>query len=171
MSDSLKPHGLFLPGCSVHGILQARILEWVSLPFSMEPSQPREQTPVSNLSCIGQACSLLLMPHGKPNVIHPMSLTYKIVMLHISKLHHFSLKELRGSLQLPPALIYFCLRQSDFFLQDLCKIVHFLPFYTDCDFGSVFSIYHSKGDNSWVFIGRSDAEAETLVLWQPHVKS
>ena len=30
---------------------------------------------------------------------------------------------------------------------------------------------HPKGDQSWVFIGRSDAEAETPVLWPPHVKS
>ena len=29
---------------------------------------------------------------------------------------------------------------------------------------------HSK-DQSWVFIGRTDAEAETPVLWPPHVKS
>ena len=28
-----------------------------------------------------------------------------------------------------------------------------------------------KGDQSWVFIGRTDAEAETPVLWPPHVKS
>ena len=30
---------------------------------------------------------------------------------------------------------------------------------------------HPKGDQSWVFIGRIDAEAETPVLWPPHVKS
>ena len=30
---------------------------------------------------------------------------------------------------------------------------------------------HSKGDQSWVFIGRTDAKAETPVLWLPHVKS
>ena len=30
---------------------------------------------------------------------------------------------------------------------------------------------HSKGDQSWVFIGRNDAEAETPVLWPPHEKS
>ena len=30
---------------------------------------------------------------------------------------------------------------------------------------------HSKGDQSWVFIGRNDAKAETRVLWPPHVKS
>ena len=30
---------------------------------------------------------------------------------------------------------------------------------------------HPKGDNSWVFIGRTDAEAETPILWPPHAKS
>ena len=30
---------------------------------------------------------------------------------------------------------------------------------------------HSKGDQSWVFIGRTDAEAETPTLWPPHAKS
>ena len=30
---------------------------------------------------------------------------------------------------------------------------------------------HPKGDQSWVFIGRTDAEAETPILWLPHAKS
>ena len=30
---------------------------------------------------------------------------------------------------------------------------------------------HPKGDQSWVFIGRTDAEAETPILWPPEVKS
>ena len=30
---------------------------------------------------------------------------------------------------------------------------------------------HSKGDQSWVLFGRTDAEAETPILWPPHVKS
>ena len=30
---------------------------------------------------------------------------------------------------------------------------------------------HSKGDQSWVFFGRTDAKAETLILWPPHAKS
>ena len=37
------------PGSSVLGILQARILEWVAIPFSRGPSQPRDQT---RASCI-----------------------------------------------------------------------------------------------------------------------
>ena len=36
---------------TVHGILQARILEWVSFPFSRGSSQPRDRTLVS---CIGE---------------------------------------------------------------------------------------------------------------------
>ena len=30
---------------------------------------------------------------------------------------------------------------------------------------------HPKGDQSWVFIGRTDAEAETPVLWPPDGKN
>ena len=30
---------------------------------------------------------------------------------------------------------------------------------------------HPEGDQSWVFIGRTDAEAEGPILWLPHVKS
>ena len=30
---------------------------------------------------------------------------------------------------------------------------------------------HPKGDQSWVFIGRTDAKAETPILWPPHEKS
>ena len=30
---------------------------------------------------------------------------------------------------------------------------------------------HSKGDQSWVFFGRTDAKAETTILWSPYAKS
>ena len=46
MSDSLWPHGP--PGSSVHGILQARILEWIAIPFCRGSSQPRDRTWVSH---------------------------------------------------------------------------------------------------------------------------
>ena len=39
-----------LPGCSVHGILQARILEWVAIPFSRGSSQPKDWIQVSCLA-------------------------------------------------------------------------------------------------------------------------
>ena len=34
---------------TIHGILQARILEWVAFPFSRGSSQPRDQTQVSRI--------------------------------------------------------------------------------------------------------------------------
>ena len=40
------------PGSSVHGIFQARILEWVAIPFSRRSSQPRVRTQVSCLAGI-----------------------------------------------------------------------------------------------------------------------
>ena len=39
-----------LSGYSVHGILQARILEWVAFPFSRGSSQPRDRTQVSHIA-------------------------------------------------------------------------------------------------------------------------
>ena len=42
------------PGSSVHGISQARILEWVTIPSTRGSSWPRDQTCVSWVSCIGR---------------------------------------------------------------------------------------------------------------------
>ena len=50
MFDSLQPMDYSPPGSSVHGSLQARILEWVAIPFSRGASRPRDQTWVSCIS-------------------------------------------------------------------------------------------------------------------------
>ena len=42
-----NPMNYSLPSFSVHGIFQARILEWVAISFSRGSSQPRDQTQVS----------------------------------------------------------------------------------------------------------------------------
>ena len=42
------------PGSSVHGILQARILEWVVIPVSRGSSWPRDGTHISWVSCISR---------------------------------------------------------------------------------------------------------------------
>ena len=62
-SDSLWPLDCSLPGSSVCGILQARILEWVAISFSRRSSQPRDRTHVSCLA--GRFCTT--EPPGKPN--------------------------------------------------------------------------------------------------------
>ena len=49
---SPDPMGCNPPSSSVHGILQARVLEWVAMPFSRESSQPRGWTHISCVSYI-----------------------------------------------------------------------------------------------------------------------
>ena len=56
-----SPMGCSPPGSSVHGILQARILEWVATPSSRGSSQPRDQTQSPTL----QVDSLPSEPLGK----------------------------------------------------------------------------------------------------------
>ena len=53
-----------MPGSSGHGILQARILEWVAMPTSRGSSQPRDWT---HISCLLHWQALPLAPPGKPS--------------------------------------------------------------------------------------------------------
>ena len=58
------PMNCHMPGSSVHGILQARILEWVAMPSSRGSSQNGDGTPVSYL-----AGRFLLLSHlGSPTM-------------------------------------------------------------------------------------------------------
>ena len=54
------------PDSSVHGILQARILEWVTVPSSSGSSQRRDQTHMSYVSCTGRQF-LISSPEDLPN--------------------------------------------------------------------------------------------------------
>ena len=54
VSDSVTPWTVACQGSSVLGILQARILEHITSPFSKGSSWPRDQTHVSCVSCIGR---------------------------------------------------------------------------------------------------------------------
>ena len=58
------------PGSSVHGILQARTLEWVAIPFSRGSSQPRDQT---HFSCIAGRIFTTARPE-KPLSFHQQGL-------------------------------------------------------------------------------------------------
>ena len=52
----------------------------------------------------------------------------------------------------------------------VCMCVYIYT-HTDLHTTDLHRCMHPTGDQSWVFIGRTDAEAETPVLWPPHVKS
>ena len=54
MSNSCDPVDHTLPGSSVHGFLQAIILDWIAMLSSRGSYQPRGQTCISEVSCIGR---------------------------------------------------------------------------------------------------------------------
>ena len=58
------------PGSSVHGVLLARILEWVAISFSRGSSQTKDQTRVS---CIGRQILTLLVIHSIYNSFHQLT--------------------------------------------------------------------------------------------------
>ena len=66
VSDSVTSMDCSPQGSSVQGISQAKMLEWAAISYSRGSSQPRDQTHVSCVSCIGrrilyQFCHLLLL--------------------------------------------------------------------------------------------------------------
>ena len=60
-----KPMDCSLPGFSIHGSFQARILEWVAISFSSGSSQPRDRTQVSRIA--GRCFTF--EPPGKPSSV------------------------------------------------------------------------------------------------------
>ena len=62
VSDALSPPKDY----TVHGILQARILEWVAFPFSRGSSQPRGRTQVS---CMAGGFCYQLSQQGSPRIL------------------------------------------------------------------------------------------------------
>ena len=69
------------PGSSVHGILQAKLLEWVAIPFSRETSWARDQTWVSCIA--GRFFTIWVskggyeMPPLEEPLSHPLNLTLR----------------------------------------------------------------------------------------------
>ena len=65
------------PGSSVHGILEARILEWVAVPSSRGSSQPWDQTRVSRIT--GRFFSIWA---PKEALLYPMYFYSYLVIIH-----------------------------------------------------------------------------------------
>ena len=88
---------------TVHGILQARILEWVAIPFSRGSSQPRNWTQVSHIA----GRFLPAEPQGKPNQgSNPCSLKARHRALTTGPPENFS--------WLQPMTLFLCLSNGDF---------------------------------------------------------
>ena len=67
-----NPIDCSLPGSSVHGILQARTLEWVAMPSSRGSSWPRDWTCISCIFCIAGRF-FTAEPLGKPIGIYTLA--------------------------------------------------------------------------------------------------
>ena len=115
-----------LPGSSIHGIFQARILEWVAISFSRRFAWPRDWTWVSLIV-------------GRPFTVWAMwELDYKESWAP---------------------------RNWCFWTVVLEKTLE-----SPLDSKEIQPV-HPKRCQSWIFIGRTDAEAETPILWSPDVKN
>ena len=97
---------------TVHGILQARILEWGALPFSRGSSQLKDRTQVSSMQADSLPTELSWVPKNW--------CVWTVVLE----------KTLEGPLD--------------------CKEIQ---------------LVHPKGNQSWIFIGRTEAEAGTPIFW------
>ena len=85
VSDSLQPHGLQPLGSSVHGITQARILEWAAISSSRGSSRSRDWTHIP-VSCIGRWILLPLSYLGSPPTWHPANIKFVLPMPYHSDL-------------------------------------------------------------------------------------
>ena len=74
------------PGSSIHGVLQARILEWVAMPSSRSSWPSDWTTPCLLYLLHWQGSSLPLGPPGKPHAI-PLALYKHVLLLWITHTH------------------------------------------------------------------------------------
>ena len=90
---TLRPHGLSLPGSSVHGIFQARVLEWGAISFSRGSSRPRDGTQVSHTVgrrfIVWATREVTMMARGSLDFFLQLKMTvqWKIPSLHSREQH------------------------------------------------------------------------------------
>ena len=123
---------------SLHGILQARILEWVAMPSSRGSSQPRDRTQVSHIAggffTVWATREALLKGYWLVNQFTLVDFVWR----------HFRCG----------------------YISVCCSIL--LNQILDC---KEIKPVNRKGNQSQIFVGRTDAEAEAPVLWPPDVKN
>ena len=168
MSDSLWPHDLYSPGT-----LQARILEWVAFPFARVSSQPRGQTQVS---CIAG---------GFLTQVSHIAGGFFTSWATREAQEYWSGEPIPSSAELPdpgiklgsPALqvdssqsygfssshvwMWELDHKESWALKNWCfwAVVLEKTLKSPLDFKDIKPV-RPKGDRSWTFIGRTDAEAE-----------
>ena len=141
---------------SIHGIFQARILEWVAVSFSRGSSWPRDWT---HISCL-EVDSLLLRHPGRPYLI-----SRDITLLRKVRL-------VKAMVSSSYVWMWEVDHKESWVLKNCCfwTVVLEKTLESPLDSKEIQPI-HLKGNQSWTVIGRYDVEAETPILWPPDEKS
>ena len=151
-----------LSDSSVHGILQAWILEWIAMPSSRGSSQPRNQTRVSYISYMGR-WDFTTGANEKPRQqIKKQSYHFADIGPY-SQIYGFSSSHVQ---------MWVLVHKEDWAPKNWCfwtvLLENTLESPLDCkDIKAV----NPKENQPWIFIGRIVAEAEAPILWPPDVKS
>ena len=106
-----------LPGSSVHGILQGRILEWVTMPSSGESSWPRDWAHVSYVSSMNRQVLYHYCYLGSPIAV--------IMGKQISSFHLGRYKPRKGMSGIYDNTMLIVLRNDCTFFHSRCTILHF----------------------------------------------
>ena len=171
-----------LPGSSVHGILQARILEWVAIPFSGGSSQPRDGARVSCLAgrfftiwAKGKTHRWWLQPQNL-KMLDPWKKSYDQPRQHIKKWRHYFANKGLSSQSYVFSSSHVWMWELGYKESWASKNWRFWTMVLEKSLESLLDCkeiqpVHPKGNQSWIFIGRTDTEAETLILWLPDVKN
>ena len=152
------------PGSSLHGILQAWILEWVAISFTKGSSGSRNQTRVS---CIGRWIFLPLSHQGSTSYIYFQLIKEMTFFIQGVEEPSESLTEFPNR----------CLWQFHFFMLIIALLKNWW-FWTVVLEKTLESPLDSKeikpvnpkGNKSWIFTGGTDAEVEAPILWPPDGK-
>ena len=126
-----NPMDCSLPGSSVHGILQERILQWVAIPFCRISTWPRDWTWVSHIA----GRFFTIWAKGKP-----------VWMWELDN-------------------------EKDWVPKNWCLPAVVLEKSLESPLGSKIKPVNPKGNQPWIFTGRTGAEAEAPILWSPDAKS
>ena len=160
---------------TVHGILQARILEWVAYHFSRGSSQPRDRTQVS---CI--VGSLPAEPQGKPkntgvgslSLLHQIFLTQELNQDLLDCrwiLYQLSYEGSPVKIQTPSIGVLKCERHCPIALQKLSWLV-FITIYSEVDFPGGSDCKESTcnaGDLGWeVPLEEGMATHSSILAWR-----
>ena len=146
MSDSFViPMNCCLPGYSVYGISQARILEWVAISYSKGSSQPRSGT---YISCISRWV-----------LYHWATSEDPCDKVDIEKMKKVSQRPLDSTD-----------KRKQFWFQNLWLVMVLKTLESPLDSKEIEPV-NPKGNQCRIFIGRTDTEAEAPIHRPPDVRT